>query len=82
MFDGRLPRKLTVGNSLRLQETESTDMFRVSRVLLFTYLVIGGFIAWDRGYLNVGFLRTLASALLAIFLWFLVLLGVNLHVHG
>jgi hypothetical protein len=82
MFDGRLPRKLTDGNSLRLQETESTDMFRVSRVLLFIYLVIGGFIAWDRGYLNVGFLRTLASALLAIFLWFLVLLGVNLHVHG
>jgi hypothetical protein len=82
MFDGRLPRKLTVGNSLRLQETESTDMFRVSRVVLFIYLVIGGFIAWDKGYLNVGFLRTLASALLAIFLWFLVLLGVNLHVHG
>jgi hypothetical protein len=23
-----------------------------------------------------------ASALLAIFLWFLILLGVNLHVHG
>jgi hypothetical protein len=82
MFDGRLSRKLTVGNSLRLQETESTDMFRVSRVLLFIYLVIGGFIAWDKGYLNIGFLRTLASALLAIFLWFLVLLGVNLHVHG
>jgi hypothetical protein len=82
MFDGRLSRKLTVGNSLRLQETESTDMFRVSRVLLFIYLVIGGFIAWDKGYLNIGFLRSLASALLAIFLWFLVLLGVNLHVHG
>jgi hypothetical protein len=82
MFDGRLSSKLTVGNSLRLQETESTDMFRVSRVLLFIYLVIGGFIAWDKGYLNIGFLRSLASALLAIFLWFLVLLGVNLHVHG
>jgi hypothetical protein len=57
-------------------------MFRVSRVLLFIYLVIGGFIAWDKGYLGLGFLRTLASALLAIFLWFLILLGVNLHVHG
>ena len=57
-------------------------MFRVSRVLLFIYLVIGGFVAWDRGYLNVSFLRILASALLAIVLWFLVLLGVNLHVHG
>ena len=57
-------------------------MFRVSRVLLFIYLVIGGFVAWDKGYLNLSFLRALASALLAIFLWFLVLLGVNLHVHG
>jgi membrane protein YqaA with SNARE-associated domain len=82
MFDRRLPRKLTVGNSVRLQETESTDMFRVSRLLLFVYVVIGGFIAWDKGYLNLSFLRALASALLAIFLWFLVLLGVNLHVHG
>ncbi len=57
-------------------------MFRLSRLLLFVYVVVGGFIAWDKGYLNLGFLRALASALLAIFLWFLVLLGVNLHVHG
>ena len=53
MFDRLLSRKLTVGNSLRLQETESTDMFRISRILLFIYLVIGGFIAWDNGYLNL-----------------------------
>jgi hypothetical protein len=82
MFDRPLSRKLTVGNSLRLQETESTDMFRVSRLLLFVYIVIGGFVAWDKGYLSVAFLRVLASALLAILLWFLILLGVNLHVHG
>jgi hypothetical protein len=82
MFDRLLSRKLTVGNSLRLQETESTDMLRVSRIVLFIYLVIGGFIAWDHGYINLAWLRSLASALLAIFLWFLILLGVNLHVHG
>ena len=57
-------------------------MFRVSRLLLFVYIVIGGFVAWDKGYLSVAFLRVLASALLAILLWFLILLGVNLHVHG
>jgi hypothetical protein len=82
MFDGRLPRKLTVGNSLRLQETESTDMFRVSRILLLIYIAVGVFVAWDRHYITLAWLRAVASALLAIFLWFLILLGVNLHVHG
>jgi hypothetical protein len=57
-------------------------MYRVSRIFLLIYLIIGGFIAWDRGYINLGWLRSVASALLAIFLWFLILLGVNLHVHG
>jgi glucan phosphoethanolaminetransferase (alkaline phosphatase superfamily) len=82
MFDRRLSRKLTVGNSLRLQETESTDMLRVSRILILIYIAIGVFIAWDRHYITLPWLRSLASALLAIFLWFLILLGVNLHVHG
>jgi hypothetical protein len=81
MFDRRLSRKLTVGNSLRLQETESTDMFRVSRILLLIYIVVGVFVAWEHHYLSLAWLRALASVLLAIFLWFLVLLGVNLHVH-
>ncbi|HSZ41177.1 MAG TPA: hypothetical protein VK817_14585 [Trebonia sp.] len=50
-------------------------------LIIFVYLVIGGFIAWDHGYLGLGWLRSLASALLAILLWWLVPLGVNLHVH-
>ena len=45
------------------------------------YVVIGLFVAWDRGYASLAWLKTLASALLAVFLWWLVLLGVNLHVH-
>ena len=31
--------------------------------------------------LGLAFLKAAASALLAVFLWWLVLLGVNLHVH-
>jgi hypothetical protein len=81
MFDRLLPRKLTVGNSVRLQETESTDMFRVSRILVFIYIVVGVFVAWEHHYITLAWLRTFASVLLSVFLWFLVLLGVNLHVH-
>jgi hypothetical protein len=51
-------------------------------LVILVYLVIGGFIAWDHGYLGLSWLRAVASAVLAIFLWWLVLLGVNLHVHG
>ena len=46
------------------------------------YLIIGIVIAWDHHYVNLAWLRTLASVLLAVFLWWLVLLGVNLHVSA
>jgi len=46
------------------------------------YIIIGVFVAWDRGYLYADLLRRIGSALLAIFLWFLILLGVDLHIHG
>jgi hypothetical protein len=45
------------------------------------YILIGIYVAWKHDYINVGVLKIVLSALLAIFLWFLVLLGVNLHVH-
>jgi hypothetical protein len=46
------------------------------------YVIIGIFVAWDRGYLYADLLRRIGSALLAIFLWWLILLGVDLHIHG
>ncbi|GAA3198295.1 hypothetical protein [Actinocorallia longicatena] len=46
------------------------------------YIIIGIFVAWDRGYINEDLVRRVASALLAIFLWFLILLGVDLHIHA
>jgi hypothetical protein len=45
------------------------------------YVIIGIVIAWNRGYIFFAWLKTAASILLAVFLWWLVLLGVNVHVH-
>jgi hypothetical protein len=56
-------------------------MFRLRSLVVLVYIVIGIFIAWDRGYASLAWLKTAASVVLAVFLWWLVLLGVNLHVH-
>jgi hypothetical protein len=45
------------------------------------YIIIGIIVAWARGYLHLWLLKAIASALLAIFLWWLPLLGINLHIH-
>lgn len=50
-------------------------------LLVVIYLIVGIIIAWRHDYLTLGFLKNLFSVLLAIVLWFLVLLGVNLHIH-
>ena len=44
------------------------------------YLLIGIVVAYDRDYITSRLLKQLVSALLAIFLWFLLLLDVDLHV--
>jgi hypothetical protein len=51
------------------------------RLIILIYFIVGGFIAWDHGYISLSWLRTLASALLAIVFWWLIPLGVNLHIH-
>ncbi|HUD08358.1 MAG TPA: hypothetical protein VMQ52_04730 [Candidatus Saccharimonadales bacterium] len=44
------------------------------------YLIIGAIVASNRGYLgDLGTVAHLLSAFLAVILWPLVLLGVNLH---
>ncbi|GAA2283793.1 hypothetical protein AB0C84_11345 [Actinomadura sp. NPDC048955] len=45
------------------------------------YLIVGVFIAWDRGYITEGLVEKIVSALLAVFLWILVLLGVDFHIN-
>ena len=54
---------------------------RLRHLISLIYIIVGLVIAWTRAYLGLAFLKAAASALLAIFLWWLVLLGVNLHVH-
>ncbi|RFS85028.1 hypothetical protein BZB76_4496 [Actinomadura pelletieri DSM 43383] len=46
------------------------------------YLVIGLFVAFDRDYIDADLIRRVGSALLAVFLWFLILLGVDLHIRA
>ena len=52
------------------------------RLLTIVYLVIGVIVAAGHHYLNnVNTVRVVASAALAILLWPLLLLGINLHVR-
>jgi len=45
------------------------------------WVIVGLVVAWTHSYITVYLLKLVLSALLAIFLWPLVLLGVNLHIH-
>ena len=57
-------------------------MFRRPVSIVFViYVIIGIVVAWTRGYITIGLIKGALSALLAIFLWFLPLLGVSLHLH-
>jgi hypothetical protein len=56
-------------------------VYRRPSLLGIVYLIIGVALAADRNYLDsLGSLRTLASAVLAILLWPLLLLGIDLHI--
>jgi hypothetical protein len=50
-------------------------------IIVLIYLIIGVIVAWTRHYLYLGILKIILSAVLAIVLWFLPLLGVSLHIH-
>lgn len=56
-------------------------VFRGRRWLYVLWVLIGIVVAWERHYITLAFLKLVLSALLAIFLWPLVLLGVSLHIH-
>jgi hypothetical protein len=57
-------------------------MFRRPVSIVFViYVIIGIVVAWTQGYITIGLIKGVLSALLAIFLWFLPLLGVSLPLH-
>jgi Na+/pantothenate symporter len=49
--------------------------------LYIIWVIIGLIVAWERSYITVYLVKLVLSALLAIFLWPLVLLGISLHIH-
>jgi hypothetical protein len=49
--------------------------------LYIIWVIIGLVVAWERSYITVYLVKLVLSALLAIFLWPLVLLGISLHIH-
>jgi len=54
----------------------------VRALIVLVYLVIGIIIAWDHHYITLSWLRSFVSAVLAVVFWWLVPLGVNLHIHA
>jgi hypothetical protein len=57
-------------------------VFFPRRVLLLIYVGVGIAIAWTHHYFNhLGSWQRILSAILAVLLWPLVLLGINLHIH-
>jgi uncharacterized MnhB-related membrane protein len=44
------------------------------------YVLVGIYVAFAKDYITARVLKLVLSALLAIFLWWLVLLGVDLHI--
>ena len=50
-------------------------------LVLAVYVLVGIVLAYDRDYITTRLLKAVLSALLAVFLWFLLLLGVDLHVR-
>jgi len=45
------------------------------------WIIAGIALAWTHSYITAGLAKIMLSALLAIVLWPLVLLGVSLHIH-
>jgi hypothetical protein len=62
-------------------ETTVFGRRRPISLILLVYIIIGIVVAYNKHYITTALLKSLVSALLAVFLWFLVLLGVDLHLH-
>jgi len=50
-------------------------------IIFLIYVIVGVIVAWSRGYLHLSLLKAVGSAILAILLWWLSLLGISLHIH-
>lgn len=49
--------------------------------LFIIWVIVGLIVAWEHVYITLRYVELLVSAVLAVFLWPLVLLHVNLRIH-
>jgi len=70
----------TTGRSTRLSSSRGTDLM-IRRIVPIVYLLIGILVASQNSYLtNLTTINRVASAVLAVVLWPLVLLGIDLNI--
>jgi hypothetical protein len=60
---------------------EQTVIRRRFGLLGLIYVLVGIYVAFANDYIGIRLIKLVLSALLAIFLWPLVLLGVDLHIN-
>ncbi|MET9343496.1 hypothetical protein [Nonomuraea sp. NPDC003804] len=53
--------------------------YRLGGFLFLIYVLVGLYVAWIHDYITPALLKDVAEALLATFLWFVLLLGGDLH---
>lgn len=80
MSRGRSLRWPTTSRSTQLPSSRGTNLV-IRRIVPLVYLLIGLLVAYQHSYLtNVTTLGRILSAVLAIVLWPLVLLGIHLNI--
>ncbi|HEX8099916.1 MAG TPA: hypothetical protein VF660_06915 [Actinomycetota bacterium] len=68
---------------MKQRDEGQTGAGAISTILFLVYVVLGIFVAKAHGYVgHLGKIGRIISLVLAVLLWPLVLLGVNLHIGG
>jgi len=81
MFDRHLSGHLVAANKPVGRIGVKTMAIFSRRWFVVIWVIVGLVVAWTHTYITVFVLKILLSALLTVFLWPLVLLGVSLHLH-
>jgi hypothetical protein len=69
------------GSPIERRPTVAVRVRGSTSLLGLIWIIAGVVVAWMYDYITIDLLRRLIAAVLAIFLWFLVLLGVDLHLR-
>ncbi len=78
-FPGHLAAVPDQGSGTDWELVITVWFFRRWGILGLIYIIVGLVVAWNHAYITVALLKAVLSAILAVVLWWLVLLGVNFH---